>query len=77
MEVESLCLSGLMTKLTLKNASHLASPSNHGLYSLKTIFENVGDYKMNKFENHADKRIRELHERMRKLGNKKNLTNGG
>jgi hypothetical protein len=30
---------------------------------------------MTKFENHSDKRIRELHERMRKLGNKKNLAN--
>jgi len=28
---------------------------------------------MNKYENHADRRIRELHERMRKLGNKKSL----
>ena len=32
---------------------------------------------MDKFENHSEKRIKELHERMRKLGNKKNLTNGG
>jgi hypothetical protein len=29
---------------------------------------------MDKYENHADRRIKELHERMRKLGNKKNLT---
>lgn len=28
---------------------------------------------MNKYENHTDRRIRELHERMRKLGNKKSL----
>jgi len=28
---------------------------------------------MDKFENHTEKRIRELHERMRKLGNRKNL----
>jgi hypothetical protein len=28
---------------------------------------------MNKYENHIDRRIRELHERMRKLGNKKSL----
>jgi len=28
---------------------------------------------MNKYENHTDKRIRELHERMRKIGNKKSL----
>ena len=27
----------------------------------------------NKYENHTDKRIRELHERMRKIGYKKNL----
>jgi hypothetical protein len=32
--------------------------------------------KMDKYENHTDRRIKELHERMRKLGNKKNLTNG-
>lgn len=29
---------------------------------------------MDKYENHTEKRIRELHERMRKLGNKKILT---
>ena len=29
---------------------------------------------MNKYEIHTEKRIRELHERMRKFGNKKNLT---
>jgi len=29
---------------------------------------------MDKYESHTDKRIRELHERMRKLGNKKNLS---
>ena len=28
---------------------------------------------MDKYESHTDRRIRELHERMRKLGNKKNL----
>jgi hypothetical protein len=28
---------------------------------------------MDKYENHMEKRIRELHERMRKLGNKKGL----
>ena len=28
---------------------------------------------MDKYENHFDRRIRELHERMKKLGNKKNL----
>jgi len=28
---------------------------------------------MDKYENHIEKRIRELHERMRKLGRKKNL----
>ena len=28
---------------------------------------------MDKYENHIEKRIRELHERMRKLGKKKNL----
>jgi len=28
---------------------------------------------MNKYENHIDRRIRELHERMHKLGNKKSL----
>ena len=28
---------------------------------------------MDKYENHMDKRIRELHERMRKLGRKKSL----
>jgi hypothetical protein len=28
---------------------------------------------MDKYENHTDKRIRELHERMTKLGNKKKL----
>jgi hypothetical protein len=28
---------------------------------------------MNKYENHTDRRIRELHERIRKLGNKKSL----
>ena len=28
---------------------------------------------MDKYENHMEKRIRELHERMRKLGNKKSL----
>ena len=28
---------------------------------------------MNKYENHTDKRVRELHERMRKFGNKKSL----
>ncbi len=28
---------------------------------------------MNKYENHTDRRIRELHERMRKLGRKKRL----
>jgi len=32
-----------------------------------------GGYKMDKYENHIDKRIKELHERMRKFGNKKNL----
>jgi len=32
---------------------------------------------MDKYENHTDKRIRELHERMNKLGNKKNLSYGG
>jgi hypothetical protein len=30
--------------------------------------------KMDKYEKHTDRRIKELHERMRKLGNKKNLT---
>ena len=30
---------------------------------------------MDKYENHTDKRIRELHARMQKLGNRKNLTN--
>jgi hypothetical protein len=29
---------------------------------------------MDKFENHADRRIKELHERMNKLGNRKKLT---
>jgi hypothetical protein len=28
---------------------------------------------MDKYENHIEKRIRELHERMHKFGNKKNL----
>ena len=28
---------------------------------------------MDKYENHTDRRIRELHERMRKLGGKKSL----
>jgi hypothetical protein len=28
---------------------------------------------MDKYENHTEKRIRELHERMRKLGKKKSL----
>ncbi len=28
---------------------------------------------MDKYENHTDRRIKELHERMRKLGIKKNL----
>jgi hypothetical protein len=28
---------------------------------------------MDKYENHIDKRIKELHERMKKLGNRKNL----
>ena len=32
---------------------------------------------MDKYDNHTDKRIKELHKRMRKLGNRKNLTNGG
>jgi hypothetical protein len=32
---------------------------------------------MDKYENHTDKRIRELHARMRELGNRKNLSNGG
>jgi len=32
---------------------------------------------MDKYENHTDKRIRELHARMQKLGNRKNLANGG
>jgi hypothetical protein len=31
---------------------------------------------MDKYENHADKRMKELHERMRRLGNKKNLADG-
>jgi hypothetical protein len=31
---------------------------------------------MDKYEKHTDRRIKELHERMRKFGNKKNLTNG-
>jgi hypothetical protein len=31
---------------------------------------------MDKYENHTEKRIKELHDRMKKLGNKKNLTNG-
>jgi hypothetical protein len=30
---------------------------------------------MDKYENHMEKRIKELHERMRKIGNKKNITN--
>ena len=30
---------------------------------------------MDKYENHTDKRIRELHERMTKLGNRKKLAN--
>jgi len=29
------------------------------------------DYNMDKYENHTDKRIKELHARMRKLGNRK------
>lgn len=33
------------------------------------------DYNMDKYEDHTDKRIKELHERMQKLGNKKNLAN--
>jgi hypothetical protein len=32
---------------------------------------------MDKYEKHTDKRIKELHTRMKKLGNKKNLSNGG
>ena len=32
---------------------------------------------MDKYESHTDKRIRELHERMRNLGNKKNLSKRG
>ena len=28
---------------------------------------------MNKYENHTDRRIREIHERIRKIGNKKSL----
>jgi hypothetical protein len=31
---------------------------------------------MDKYENHKDKRYKELNERMQKLGNKKNLTKG-
>ena len=31
---------------------------------------------MDKYENHTDKRISELHARMQKLGNKKNLLKG-
>ena len=30
---------------------------------------------MDKYENHTEKRIRELHERMKKLGNRKNIAN--
>jgi len=29
---------------------------------------------MDRYENHTEKRIRELHERMRKLGNKRSLS---
>ena len=32
---------------------------------------------MDKYEDHIDKRIKELHERMRKLGYRKNLANRG
>jgi len=30
---------------------------------------------MDKYENHTNKRIKEIHQRMRNLGNKKNLSN--
>jgi len=32
---------------------------------------------MDKYENHTEKRIKELHERMRRLGKRKNYANGG
>jgi hypothetical protein len=32
---------------------------------------------MDKYENHTDKRIKELNERLKKFGNKKNISNGG
>lgn len=31
-------------------------------------------HKMDKYENHIDRRIKELHERMRKFGNKKKFS---
>ncbi len=31
---------------------------------------------MDKYENHTEKRIKELHARMRKFGNKKKLSDG-
>ena len=30
---------------------------------------------MDRYENHTEKRIKELHERMQKFGNRKNLAN--
>jgi hypothetical protein len=33
----------------------------------------MDDYNMDKYENHEDKRIKELHERMRKIGNRKKI----
>jgi len=32
---------------------------------------------MDKYETHTEKRIRELHKRMQKLGRRKSYTNGG
>ena len=55
-----------------------STPSPPPIHQKKTLlpFQNNKNFwgnDMNKYENHTDRRIRELHERMRKLGNKKSL----
>ena len=67
------------------DASHLSPlqiyPILHPIYEKKktllllyNIIKNLRKNNMNKYENHTDRRIRELHERMRKLGRKKKVS---
>jgi hypothetical protein len=48
-----------------------------GSTSICLSIKDKEDPNMDEYEDHKDKRISELHRRMRKMGNKKNLTDGG